>query len=186
MGGLVLWAVDFPSVIKADLQVRHLSKKTVTTAGIAGKRVPLPGPVGTRHFRFFEPAAELLFEHAANEWRATRRTGSYVWLTPLNGHLVNTVRVEIPEPDEIERAADELHKIGEPYQGELFGWPCRYRPRREGKLPIVHKDRVQLAQLELGIEGVWTCVCTWVTARAKYPCLWQDDSRLVPAKNGTL
>ena len=180
-----MWAVDFPDMIKADLQVRHLSKKRVVTAGIVNKRVPLPGPVGTTHYRFFGPAAELLLEHARYEWIATRRTGSYVWMRPLNGHLVNTVRVEIPEPDEVERAACEMHRVGEPFVGTLFDWPCRYRPRRAGKLPIVRKDRVEMAQFELGIEGVWTCVCTWVTARAKYPCLWQDDSGLVATKNGS-
>ena len=172
-------------MITAQVEVRPLAKKTVTTAGMARKHVPLPGKVGTTHYRFFEPAAELLLAATVGEWIATRRTGSYVWMRPLNGHLVNTVGVEIPEPNEIERAAAELHRIGEPFVGTLFDWPCRYRPRRAGKLPIVRKDRVEMAQFELGIEGVWTCVCTWVTARAKYPCLWQDDSGLVATKNGS-
>ena len=161
-----MWAVDFPGMIKADLQVRHLSKKQGVTAG-------------TVHFRFYEPAAELLLRFAANEWRATRRSGSYVWLTPLNVHLVDTVRVEIPEPHEIERAAAELHGIGEPFVGTLFNWPCRYRPRQSGRLPVVSMDRVEPARFELGVEGVWFVICTWMSERAKHCCLWVDDAQVV-------
>ena len=164
-----MWAVDFLNMITAQVTVKPLG---IHKCGLVSKG-PLAGmgAVGIEHHRFYRPAGELLNEKT-DEWLITRHVGSCVYMRPANGRIVTQVQVEIPEPSEVEKVAQEIHDRGEPFEGTVLGWPCSYRPRRIGRLST-GQQRAEVAELCLGIPTVWLTVYRWL-GRNVY--IWTDDS----------
>ena len=138
---------------------------------------PRTGGVGIEHHRFFAPAGELLHEKTG-EWLITRHAGSCVYMQPANGKVVTEVKVEIPSPPEVEKVAKEIHARGEPFEGSLLGWPCRYTPRRIGRVST-GQERTKCAEFALGISTVWLTVYRWL---GKTVYVWSDDSAVSLAR----
>jgi hypothetical protein len=96
----------------------------------------------------------------------------------IHGDYESVVPVLIPELDEVRRFAGEIHRRGDSWSGEVFGWPAEYQPERtdpplDSKLPFTPADFC------IGESGIWFFSMMWEHGKDAPPVEFLDDSSLL-------
>lgn len=90
------------------------------------------------------------------------------------------IPVVIPELAEVREFAARLHRKGQPWQGEAFGWPAEYNPERS-EPPLDSRMTFSPADFCIGESGIWFFSLMWEQGKEAEPVEFLDD-RTVPAE----
>ncbi|MBI3194297.1 MAG: hypothetical protein HYZ34_07520 [Ignavibacteriae bacterium] len=88
------------------------------------------------------------------------------------------VPLAIPELDEVRNFAMQVHKRGEAWKGEIFGWEAEYHPRSSSE-PIDSRMRFTPADFCIGESGFWFFSLMWEYGDDEKPVEFLDDKNLV-------
>ena len=86
--------------------------------------------------------------------------------------------VVIPDLSEVRALAGELHRAGEAWEGNAFGWHAEYVPQRACP-PVQSRMSFTPAEFCIGESGVWFLSLLWERGAASDPVEFLDDSGLV-------
>ena len=89
--------------------------------------------------------------------------------------------VVIPDLEEAKAFARHLHAAGNPWAGEIFGWPAEYTPESRRK-PAGSKMRFKPADFWIGESGIWFYSLMWEHGKTKEPVEFLDDRGIVKEK----
>ena len=89
-----------------------------------------------------------------------------------------TLPVVIPSFDEVRTFAGLLHKGGQAWQGELWGWPAEYTPESRRK-PLDSKMTFTPAEFWIGVSGIWFFSMMWEDGSSKPPAEFLDERGVV-------
>ena len=89
-----------------------------------------------------------------------------------------TSPVVIPSFDEVRTFAGLLHKAGQAWQGELWGWPAEYTPESRRK-PLDSKMTFTPAEFWIGVSGIWFFSMMWEDGSSKPPAEFLDERGVV-------
>ncbi len=84
----------------------------------------------------------------------------------------------IPELTEVKELAAKLHAVGQPWQGEAFGWQAEYNPER-AEPPLDSKLTFTPADFSIGESGIWFYSLMWEHGKDKEPVEFLDDRNIV-------
>ena len=111
----------------------------------------------------------------------------------LKANRGNTVAVEIPTDEEIERIAVSMHAAGKPCLETILGCKVFYRPRQTQPYTTVIVDpftgkrgeesapsRSEIpAEFTFGYEGPWKIVLSWETGDDRPPTWFRYEDQLI-------
>ena len=84
----------------------------------------------------------------------------------------------IPDLDEVREQAYQLHKQGNLWEGELFGWAAEYNPERAER-PLDSKMKFTPADFCIGASGIWFFSMMWEHGKDAAPVEFLDDRAIV-------
>ena len=94
-----------------------------------------------------------------------------------NGHE-SIVPVVIPDIEEVRAFALSLHKKGELWQGEAFGWLAEYNPE-QSQPPLDSKMTFTPADFCIGESDIWFYSLMWENGKNNEPVEFLDDKNIV-------
>jgi hypothetical protein len=97
---------------------------------------------------------------------------------PSGDDYTPLVPVLIPDLDEVRAFADRLHALGQPWQGEAFGWRAEYNPER-AEAPLDSNMPFTAADFCIGESGIWFFSRQWEDGRDSPPAEFLDDRNVV-------
>jgi hypothetical protein len=71
-----------------------------------------------------------------------------------------------------------MHRRGEAYEGEAWGWPVSYTPEVQEPIPG-SKMSFQPAVFTIGAYPIWFISFTWEYGKAQEPSILIEDENLV-------
>lgn len=84
----------------------------------------------------------------------------------------------IPDLDQVREQAHQLHKQGDLWDGELFGWSAEYNPERAEK-PLDSTMEFTPADFCIGESGIWFFSMMWEHGKDVAPVEFLDDRAIV-------
>jgi hypothetical protein len=111
----------------------------------------------------------------------------------LKAQRSETIAVEIPTDEEIERIAMRMHRSGKPCLETILGWKVFYRPRQEFSHHSVNVDpftgkrgeesapgkSVSPAEFTFGYEAPWRIVLSWKAGDGSPPDWFRYEDELI-------
>lgn len=88
------------------------------------------------------------------------------------------VPIMIPELNEVEKFATELHAEGKFWRGEAFGWQAEYNPERS-EAPLDSKMTFTPADFCIGESGIWFFSLMWEHGKDVAPVEFLDDCNVL-------
>jgi hypothetical protein len=88
------------------------------------------------------------------------------------------VPVLVPDLEEVRRFAQQLHRKGQFWQGELFGWQAEYNPEL-ARPPLDSNMTFTPADFCIGESGIWFFSMMWEHGKDKEPVEFLDDKSVV-------
>lgn len=95
----------------------------------------------------------------------------------VDGHE-SVLPVVVPEIAAVREFAARLHAVGQPWQGDAFGWQAEYTPQRDTP-PLQSRLTFTPAEFCIGESGVWFFSLMWEHGAAKSPAEFLDESGIV-------
>ncbi len=86
--------------------------------------------------------------------------------------------LSVPDLSEVRAFALHLHKIGKPWQGEIFGWQAEYTPESKRK-PLDSAMTFTPAEFLIGESGIWFFSLMWEKGKDAQPVEFLDERGLV-------
>jgi hypothetical protein len=86
--------------------------------------------------------------------------------------------VVIPDLSDVRDLAGELHRAGEAWEGNAFGWHAEYVPQT-ARPPVRSSLTFTPAEFCIGESGVWFFSLVWERGAASDPVEFLDDSGIV-------
>lgn len=83
------------------------------------------------------------------------------------------IPLSVPTTEEIGQLADALHRKGQRFDGEAWGWPVSYEPE-DATPPIDSRMTFTPASFTIGVFGVWFVSLTWERGRIAAPSVFLD------------
>jgi hypothetical protein len=83
------------------------------------------------------------------------------------------IPLSVPTMEEIRALAEALHRKGQPFDGEMWGWPVSYEPE-DPTPPIDSRMTFTPASFTIGVFGVWFVSLTWERGRTAAPTVFLD------------
>jgi hypothetical protein len=87
------------------------------------------------------------------------------------------VPIVVPDSAAVRDLAMNLHAVGNPWQGEAFGWQAEYVPERP-EPPLGSRLTFTPAEFCIGESGVWFLSLAWEGGRSAAPIEYLDASAL--------
>ena len=87
------------------------------------------------------------------------------------------IPVVVPDLDEVRAFAHKLHKKGEAWQGEAFGWDAEYNPELTNP-PLDSKMTFTPADFCIGESGIWFFSMMWERGKSTEPVEFLDDKSI--------
>lgn len=88
-----------------------------------------------------------------------------------------TIPVVVPDLHEVRAFAHKLHKKGEAWQGEAFGWDAEYNPELTDP-PLDSKMTFTPADFCIGESGIWFFSMMWERGKSAEPVEFLDDKSI--------
>jgi len=85
-----------------------------------------------------------------------------------------TLPVYIPSVEEVRNFAFDLHRKGESWEGEAFGWFAEYSPEQLTP-PLDSKMTFAPANFCIGESGIWFYSLMWERGKNQNPVEFLDD-----------
>jgi len=85
-----------------------------------------------------------------------------------------------PDLSDVSAFANALHKAGERWHDEIFGWSAEYNPGAATP-PLDSKMTFTPADFCIGESGIWFFSMMWKYGHHAPPVEFLDDKNLVPA-----
>lgn len=83
------------------------------------------------------------------------------------------IPLSVPTMEEIRPLAEALHRKGQQFDGEMWGWPASYEPE-DASPPIDSRMTFTPASFTIGVFGVWFVSLTWEHGQAAEPTVFLD------------
>ncbi len=87
--------------------------------------------------------------------------------------------IVIPDLDEVRAFADALHRAGQAWRGEAFGWQAEYTPQQDTP-PLDSYMTYTPADFAIGESGIWFFSLLWEHGRDAPPVEFLDDRNILP------
>jgi hypothetical protein len=84
----------------------------------------------------------------------------------------------VPDLKEVQAFANQLHILGKPWQGEIFGWQAEYTPESDKK-PEDSNMTFTPADFWIGESGIWFYSLMWEHGKDKEPLAFLDERGIV-------
>lgn len=95
----------------------------------------------------------------------------------VDGHE-SVLPVVVPELPAVREFAEQLHRAGEAWNGDAFGWQGEYVPQ-SGQPPLDSQLAFTPAEFCIGESGVWFFSLMWEHGHDSQPVEFLDDSGIV-------
>ena len=87
-------------------------------------------------------------------------------------------RRHVPDLSAVRAFAVRLHAEGQAWEGEAFGWPAEYNPKRPDR-PLDSKMTFTPADFCIGESGIWFFSLMWEHGRDAEPVAFLDDTHFL-------
>ncbi len=90
----------------------------------------------------------------------------------------SVIPVAVPDLNEVQVFALQLHAAGQAWKGEVFGWQAEYNPERS-EPPLDSKLTFAPADFCIGESGIWFFSLMWEHGREAEPVAFLDDNNII-------
>lgn len=99
---------------------------------------------------------------------------------PTDNDDTRFIPVSVPDLEDVRAFAASLHRRGETWQGEAFGWSAEYNPQRD-EPPLDSRMTFTPADFCIGESGIWFFSLQWESGRDAPPSEFIDDRNIIRA-----